>query len=84
MKCRDCERLKIEKVNKNFSRGHGRCSTYMDWPEGNARFWMNDNRYKCFSDQACKYYIPRTSTLEVGQGGEDRCVKVHHKEVENV
>lgn len=67
LKCRNCENLIIEKVNKDFSRGRGRCfksNCLWGWA------WDHElGRCKCFSDQACMNYIPRTSTLEIGNGG---------------
>lgn len=70
LKCRNCENLIIEKVNKDFSRGRGRClkSTCI-W--GLAWWDLELGRVRYFSDQACMNYIPRTSTLEIGKGGSN-------------
>lgn len=59
LKCRNCEWMIVANVNKDYSRGSGTCAVRKRKRHIGGVFFCNTT---------CKDFIPRTSTLEVGEG----------------
>ena len=81
-RCRDCQRLLVEKVSSKSGkpRGSGRCSVYSTFDDKDNschRVWHWQNRYCYFSDPACKYYKERTAILALNEGGKSQDMEAY-------
>lgn len=72
-KCKDCKYLVVTKTNSGNKRGRGEC---YHSSTSTSRVYCNNPKVRYFSDQACRNFEKRSTSLNLFDGGIENDSKI--------